>query len=535
MIQERPTEEELVLFENILDPVCATECLFSDPLLENLTIFNENFSNVRLYQYPLLSFENTIDYNFYNISLDEQFSMRKKVADCYCYGGRLFGKTKFVQEIDMNISLMLLDNMEIGLGSVDRIHIRKVLEPVKDVFSNHPILKDWAVYIRTVGDAYNLAFKNGIKLESVNFALSGRNPGEQFFSKHFKRLYLEEQSLETPEVYDKRKDSESEFGAVHRFSGMSNFTRHSPSGKVFYDNSLIPRVINLPQYVNPTFTEEKRQQRVEQYGGESSLSYRIYVEGEIIEDGETVFDPERTRKCYDSNKTIKRFEINKERCKYYQQLLVLERPKNATQIFVSADVGDGKGGSNIIIIAEINGKYYWLYDIILYRLILTEQLDIIKYILSKMSFDYFSVDCGDALGRAIADNLENVFGIERIVRYAGVEKVDVEPEKNERGEVIFREGKPVYRQEFMSEWSIHHLRKLIYDEKLQLPLDYKFDNQITSIVATYKSNRILYECISETGDHLIDSFKVFSILDWIKKELKFNYIDSSPRSLGVWC
>jgi len=76
--------------------------------------------------------------------------------------------------------------------------------------------------------------------------LKGKSPGDQFFQLHVAKLFGDEVSFETEEVYKKRKESGSELGVILRLCGMTNFTKHSPIGRAFYNPINKPRIINLP-------------------------------------------------------------------------------------------------------------------------------------------------------------------------------------------------------------------------------------------------------------------------------------------------
>ena len=68
----------------------------------------------------------------------------------------------------------------------------------------------------------------------------------------------------------------------------------------------------------------------------------------------------------------------------------------------------------------------------------------------------------------------------------------------------------------MSEWSIERLKQLFYEESMIVPLDYKFDKQINSVIMFKRAHRVIYECIAPEN-HLLDAFKVFAIAEWQMK------------------
>jgi len=533
MVLEKINEENLSFMKAWHNPVCLIECLFSN--FDNISEFREDvFGRLRNYQLPMISFESLIDFEgiakHYSLSKKQEFRLRKNVADVYNFGGRKYGKTLCTEKLDVPLSMLHDDGYPCGFTSMDLIHLRGVLDFIKHGIDKHPILKQWRQgQIRTYPN-YHIEAKNGWMLDGVNMNLKAKkDPGDQFFQKHFKKLWGEEMSFETEEVFNKRKESASELGVIERFAGMTNFTKYMPAGQMFYDLKNRGKVINLPQYVNPHWDKEEKKDRVEHYGGEDSIDYRIFVEGEIVEEGVSEFDMDRVRECYIEKKDIKRFEIPKTRYKRFRDLIVVERPKNANQIFVCADVGDGAGGTEIIVISEVKEIYNYLYNITLYNLKHDEQLEIFKYIIDSVQANIIGVECGEALGRTLADDFEKIYGVKHVIRYAGTMKVNVGFEKDEEDNIVFKNGKPVYKTEYMSEWSVRRLKKLLYDKKFRIPLDYRFDKQLNAVISKISGTRKMYICPSGIGDHLFDAFRVLAIIIW-----KIRDFEDIPPTNSSW-
>lgn len=110
------------------------------------------------------------------------------------------------------------------------------------------------------------------------------------------------------------------------------------------------------------------------------------------------------------------------------------------------------------------------------------------------------------------------------------EKIPVDFDKDEHGRPLFdTNGKPIYREEYNSEWSIKHLKTLLYHPRLELPLDYKLDIQLNSLISMQSSNRTIYQCVSEE-DHLLQGFQVFSITQW-----KNEFANSRPILTKKFC
>jgi hypothetical protein len=530
MLLEKITPEELDFIEIWYTPRALVEMLFHD--WDNLNIFDENkIGDLRMYQFPMLSDESIVDFELtakqLNLSKKQIFQLRKNVGDLYCFAARKLGKSLVCMILDMINTMLTSDGDKTVLASVDLIHIRQILDPVKNCIQTHPICKLFERRVTGAPD-FKIELKNDFVLNSVNFNLGSTSPGNQFFGKHAFRLWIEEASLETEEVFDKRKDALSEVGAVMRVSGMCNFTPQSPAGKAFYNLENKKHVLNIPQFINPLWDEQERNNRIEQYNGETSIAYRVFVNGEIVEDGITAFDLQRVRQnSIHSNKSLTTIEITKDRFKHFQGFLVVERPVNSERIFVNADIG--LNVTEINIMSEVNDKFEYLYNITLNCLTDDEQATIFKYLASKLETNIISLDCGDAMGRAIYNELEKTIPKENLVWYAGTNKVAVGFMTDKDGNIILENGKPVEKSEFMSEWSVKRLRDLLYNGKLIIPEDYKFISQLSQVIAMISGNRTIYKCLCQQGDHLFDSFRVFAIAEWLKSD-----INLTPKIADDW-
>ena len=344
---------------------------------------------------------------------------------------------------------------------------------------------------------------------------NSKNPGQQWYGKHVYRVYIEEASLETKEVFDKRKDALSEMGAIFRVSGMTNFTVHSPAGETYYNPNLRKWVVNLPQYVNPTFSKIKEKEAEEFYGGKSSIGFRIYVDGEIVEDGISVFDMERLRElCIKEKKKLYTMEVDKTCYKRYKQYIICDRPIGEGRIFLDADIG--LNTTEINVMWESGKTYEYLYNITLHSLTDDEQAEIFKYLIQQLHANVIALDCGDGMGRAIYNELEKTIPKNNLVWYAGTEKIPVGFETDLDGKVIYKDNAPLPKLEFMSEWSVKRLKDLFYAGEIILPEDYKFISQLGQVISIMSGTRVMYKCAGPQGDHLFDSFRVFAIAQWLK-------------------
>lgn len=507
---EQITDEEIEFVECLYDQVAFIETCFNN--VDNVAAFSEDeFCEVRLPQFSMLSYEYILDYNP-ELSAKENFKLREAVGSIYCFGGRKYGKSKFIEILDLLMAIALNDNEKCGFSSFDAMHIRAILEDVIQALEYHPFFKLFDARINR-SPTYRIYTKNGFSLTGINMNLTSDSPGEQFFGHHLTRLYIEEASKETERVYNKRLDAISEFGCVERVAGMTDFTKYSPAGKIFYDLAKRAQLVNYPQYISHLWGEKEKERAVKEHGGESSVSYRAFVKGEIVEDSISVMDMERVRKNYNSNKVLKHIEINKENFSNYEYDIIVERASNASNVYIAVDVGENV--SEVIIIFEVNNCYQYKYNITLYNLTDKEQFKILRLLGEKLSANFIGLDTSDGMGRAIFRSLEEIFPRENLVWCAFQEKIKIGIEKDEEGRDIFKEGKPVYKEEFVDGWSIKRLKDLLYDEgRIEIPLDYKLDNQLNSIIATQSGNRTVYTCLS-SEDHLLAAWRVWAISEWL--------------------
>ena len=445
---QKITEKEISFMENWFTPYCLAESLFPD--MDNFGRFDgDRMSNIRLYQFPMLSDEAMIDFEatakYHGLSKKEEFKLRKIVGEIFNVGARLYGKSLISLKIDIALSALYDKALKGAFWSIDEKRIRGILDSLKRAFEYHPVFRIWNIHCGYKPTIEIYGKKNYWSLKGINITLKGKSPGEQFYQLHVDKMWADEVSFETEEVFKKRRDSGGELGCIHRQAGMTNFTRHSPAGKTFYDPKNKDNVVSLPRYVNPNWSAEDREDALKEFGGKEAPNFKVFVEGEIIEDGVSVFDIERVKQCYQPKKRIKRFELKKQQANTFENLIVVERPSNAERIFICADIGES-AGTDITIFSEVANKYNYLYNIIAYNFTRKEQLKLFKWLIGKLEANIIGLDCGDAMGRNLADDLEEAYSKENVVRYAGASKLPVGYEKDKDGKTLLKGGKPIYRQ-----------------------------------------------------------------------------------------
>jgi len=526
MLLEKITNDELEFISEYYNPIALIECLFGD--FDNLSAFDEDkIGNIRPYQYSMLSFEYLLD-DIPDFTIKENFKLREGAGNIYCFGGRKYGKTLIVEMLDMLASMCLLEAEHVGFSSYDALHIRGILEKIVQVLDVHPFFDTILDPKVNRSPNYHFYLRSGYTLDSINMNLQSKSPGSQFFQKHFTRLYIEEASFETEEVNKKRLDSISENGCITRLAGMTNFTKYSPVGRIFYDINKRPWISNYPQTVSPKWDDEEKKKAVKEHGGEQSISYRVFVKGEVVEEGIAIFDMERVRKCYDDERQIKHIEVNKQNYPNYRNVVIVERPKQAEQCYINADIGES-APTEITILFKINEKYHYSYNITLYGLTDKEQEIIFMHLYTTLKGAFIGIDTTEGTGRAIYRSLSEKIPLEQLTWVGFNEKTAVDFDRDENDNVIFKDGKPTYKEEYVSDWSVKRLKDLLYDMKLYLPLDYKFDIQLNSVIAMVNATRTVYECVAEE-DHLFASFRVFAMSQWQKE-----FSNMKPLTIKPFC
>ena len=149
-----------------------------------------------------------------------------------------------------------------------------------------------------------------------------------------------------------------------------------------------------------------------------------------------------------------------------------------------------------------------------------------------MSANYIGIDCTDGTGRAVFRSLQEVFPKENLIWVAFNEKLAIDFEKNEKGDTIFKDGKPVYKEEYVSEWSVKHLKDILYGDKIDLPIDHKLDEQLNTVVSMQSGTRTTYACLAK-ADHIFQAFQVFSIAHWQAEFLGRKPIKTKQFCKGV--
>lgn len=519
------SEQELVAMEMLANPIAANEILFSD--LDNLIIFNEKYSHVRTFQYPFLSFDTMLHENP-NKTDDQIFAERKGMAEIFALGGRLTGKSLFGIKTDVPVAALWRTFKWGVISSLDKLHLTGVIESIISIFDNHPIFKELKMHM-TKSPNYRIE-GNNVLVESVNNNIKGKEPGDQWYSKHVDRNWEEEASFVTDKVTHKKFMAKGEKGMIRRYSGMTTFAKTSPMGKIFYDIANQKKIVNLPSYASPRYTVEDDRQAIEEFDGKESVGYQVQIVGKVMDNCDAVYDTERIQACYKKDISIKSFEITKENYFRYKEIIVIERPNNVEKVIVATDVGEGSAPTEIIIIFKIGKKYRYEYNITVNKITPDELYDIFRFVILKVNANIIAVDNTSGVGKALVSNLSLDYASHvEIVDFNSKLPVDFEREKD--GSVkVDANGNPIYKEEYVVDWSVQCIKNLFYNRHIDLLMDYKFDKQITNVVVMRTGKKVIYGC--KVANHLYQAFQVFAIAEWRTEFANINPVTEGNSSNG---
>jgi len=518
--------EELNIMETLASPIASAEILFSN--MDILSEFKmDKFSEIRKYQIPMLSFDTLFFYDKEK-SKRENFEIQKGMAESFNLGGRMTGKSLVSIKIDALLALLHRTVVWGAISSLDSLHLRSVLEPMITALESHPVFKLLKAKINR-SPSYKISTKDSL-IESVNNNLTGKTPGNQWFGKHCEKIWDEEFSFLTEEVANKRYMAKSELGAIARSSGMSTFTRKSPAGKIFFDLKNKNKLINLPSYVNPNWSNEDDERAINEFGGKSSIGYQIQILGKVIEGCDNVYDIERIRESYDEDRLIKCFEIDKDNFYNYKELVIVDKPVNVDKVYIALDVGEGSAPTEIIVVFKIKEQYVYTYNITTMKLTADEETELLDYLMITLKCNVIGIDTTSGGGKAIASKLTKKYP-NNVIWVSFNEKIAMDflldEENNPRTDAS---GKNIYKEEYVTDWSIQRLKQLFYTQKMVIPKDFKFDNQFSNIIAMKSGMRTVYG--SKVANHLHQAWQVFAISEWQTEFVNINAASEEKNSLN---
>lgn len=550
---ERINEKEIRFCEMWYDPTALTECLIPENIKASHTwSYNAKCIKIRPYQFAMQNYSYMYGINP-KLSDRQNFAFKKNAGTLFNIAARNIGKSYFLL-IDAFFTVIHGSGDESCVASCDATHLKKICSPLTNLFREHPFFKIFKKDGKTEGitnQPVEVHTAHGHVLFGRNEKIDDPEPGTQFHSLHYKTFYYEEFSYATKIGTEKRVDSVSSVGSMERLSGIPDLRLGSPLGDLLRNKKNKKFICRLPQYCREDWDIKSKEEQAAKYGGIHSPAYKLNVEAAILEGAENKWDMDRIRKkCLDTDIRIKFFEIDKElfadwdtfseieRLNIFNQrlsekLIITRLP--CTKIIVASDIGTTGSPSEVAIFFgddDNNWKYH--YQISLFKLTTKEQAYVFSWIYNTLGSAFISLDCTNADGRSIVDDLLKVFLIpkEHISDFRMQQNIEVDFLRNEKGEVITgKDRTPLMKDENTKEWAVQQLEHIFYNGKITIPYDEKLLSQLSNYWEKFTSGgKPLYG--SSIEEHLMDTFLLFALCAWEREFKKLLNVVPQKRCLG---
>ncbi|MCE5214796.1 MAG: hypothetical protein LLF83_08775, partial [Methanobacterium sp.] len=250
-------------------------------------------------------------------------------------------------------------------------------------------------------------------------------------------------------------------------------------------------------------------------------------DGQVIENGESVFIIEKVRETYirDAFGTpfpIKTFEINTNNYFRFKDIVIVERPNNAESLHIHMDIGEGGAPTEIIVLSKIKDVYKYIYNITTFKIAPDENEKIVRFLIETLKANVVGIDITSGGGKSLFCNLAkdyNKENDEHIFPVSFNEKIAIGFKQDEKGNATSE-----HVEEYIVDWSIQRLKHIFYNNKIKCLYDIKFDAQIDGVIVMKSGQRTVYG--NKTANHLFQAFQVFAIVDW---QTEFKNINPAPR------
>lgn len=538
------TEEEIRYWECFYSPVAMIECLIPNNI-KAPHVWQEDSEcecvKLREYQFAML------DYSYMyadipNKSDKENFRAKKGAGDLINVGARDIGKS-FQMIINCFLTLIHGEADESMICASTYGFLKKICQPIANLANFHPFFKMFKKpgksCVRFTGGGMEIDTIMGHVQYGKNEKVDSPDPGSNFHGVHAKKIETEEASYSTKEGTEKRIDSGSSIGHIERINGIPDIRMGSPLGNLLRDSSKLKWICRLPQYIRNDWDEKTKLEKAKEYGGEDSPSYKLNVEGELLEGSSSRWDMERIQKmCLQKDKVVKYFELgksdfedfDKEQNREVYKNLVFERIDKKVILenipaplkIIASDIGTTGSPSEVCIFFGDEKKLKWRYNIPLVNLTTQQQALCFKWMFDKLNGCFISLDCTNADGRSIADELV-ILGVptEMITRPIMHAKMIVDFLKDENGQVQKdNKGNPLYKQEQTIDWACMELDKIFYQGLIEIPYNEKFLEQFPAYFEVKIGTTKKFGTASI--DHLVQSFQCLSICRFLNLKANMN-------------
>ncbi len=541
-MKENLKQSEIDFICALHDPIAIKESLYPENLKACHTWIEEDCKLFRIRNYQ----RSWQPYNWMlcdDNSLKDEANLRKKILAGFCMnlGARDIGKSYDFIQADFPLHIILNPGKESCLISATSGFLQKVAKPILNIFREHPFFKIFHKPGKNTGinagENMEIQSKPGHTWYGRNEKISDPEPGAKIQGLHYEILGYEEFSYATSKGEEKRIDSGTSVGEIERFSGIPDIRIDSPMGDIFHNEENKRFICRLPQYVRADWSEAQKQKRIEKYKGETSLAYKLNVVGDKQEGAEGFWDIPKIRDiCLNKNRQIKNIDIDEQRFKNFEKYLIIDRYP-AEHIYVSADIGAGSRPTEIIIIFSDKKKHKLIYNITLNIKSSQSQAEIFAYIYKKLGGCFIGLDATTDYG--IAERLKKDYDYINPKHIYAIDlrkNIDIEFERHEKTDKILRDrnGKPLIKQMIAIDFAMQELEDILYNGKLDLPLDNKFFKEFADFLVLQSGLRRKYDTASTDDYH--QAFQIFAILrheyEWEILKNK-NNTDQSDGCLGV--
>lgn len=532
---EKLSKKDLDFVALLHDPVGLKECLYPENIKSPHVWLEEDHKpyRVRNYQFAWQSY----GFMFMNdpqLSNVKNYNRKRLASTCYNIGSRNSGKSYDFIQVDLPIYAIHGAGKESCLGSGTHGFLNKVSGPIIGIFRDHPFFK---IFHKTGkssgirgGANIEVETKHGHTFYGRNEKIDSPEPGTQFHGLHYEVLFMEEASYMTEKGEEKRVDSGSSLGVIERFSGIPDIKVGSPLGKILYNENNRKWICRLPQFVRSDWNDKRRELMAEKYNGQSSLSFKLNVRGDIIEGAEGFWDIERIKdKCLTKSRNIKKFDIDKDKYKNFKNHINIDRLPSQ-QIFCCADIGAGARPTEIIIVFYNGKRYKVVYNITLNKLTSMEQANVFAYIYNELGGCFIGLDTTTDYG--ILEHLRETHKIPR-KHLLGVDlrkKIQVGFEKDDTGKIVKdSNGKDIINEMYAIDWAMSQLENLFYEGKMDIPVDNKFFKEFSGFKVLQTGTRKSYD--SSTTDDYHQAYQVFGVTRWMKE---WEHLSNKKKKKHRW-
>lgn len=511
-------QSEIDFICSLHDPVAIKETLYPANIKACHTWLEDDYISFRLRNYQ----HSWQPYNWLicedrSLSKEKNFKRKQLAGTCYNIGARDIGKSYDFIQADHPINIFLNAGKESCLISATSGFLKKVAKPIINIFREHPFFK---MLHKTgkggginAGEDMEIQARHGHTWYGRNEKVNDPEPGSKVHGLHYEVKGYEEYSYATKKGQQKMVDSGTSLGEIERPSGIPDIRVDSPLGDIFHNKENKRFICRLPQYVREDWSEEQKEKRAESYKGETSLAYKLNVLGEIAEGAEGFWDIPKIREaCLNKNQRIKTIDIDEKKASNFQKYLIIDRLPSQ-QIFVCADIGAGARPTEIAIFFYNGKKYKYIYNITLNVKSSQTQANVFASIYKKLGSCFIGIDATTDYG--IAERLKKDYEFinpNHIYPIDLRKNIPIAFEKNEKTGRILRDrnGQPIVKQMIAIDFAMQELEDLLYNGKVEIPLDQKFFKEFGDFLVLQTGLRRSYD--TSSTDDLHQAWQIFAIL-----------------------